>query len=147
MFIIIILGCVVPSFLHRAFARCTLAGDTKHHVQFLRKILENRSQNLQVTNRKFDAFFSKKSQKKVDGPVKTGCVAKRKRVIIVKFDTVSKMHLFTQSCILASYRASGASKPRFIYTSLPRVIPRITTKRRVLKIVKKKIESAQQENI
>ena len=64
MFIIIILGCVVPSFLHRAFARCTLAGDTKHHVQFLRKILENRSQNLQVTNRKFDAFFSKKSQKK-----------------------------------------------------------------------------------
>ena len=133
---------MVPSFLHRAFARCTLAADTQHHIKFLRKILEHRNQNLKVTEKKIDAFFSKKLEKKVNDQVNSGRVRKNKNGISVKFDTVSKMQSFTQSCILTSYRASGASRPRIIYTSLKRVIPRITTKRRVLRMVKKIIESA-----
>ena len=127
----------MPSFLHRVFARCTQAGDTKHHVQFLRKILNHRNQNMGVINRKIDAFFTKRSRSKNHiTPVKVG---KSRRTVNVKFDAVSRMHLFSRSCILESYRASGAARPRIVFSSLPRVMSRISTKRKVLGMVKKRL--------
>ena len=128
----------MPSFLHRVFARCTLAADMEHHVRFLRNILENKNQNMNVINRKIDNFFTKRSCSKVL-KISTARVVKNSRTINVKFDGVSKMHLFTQSCLLTSYKASGTAKPRIVFSSLPRVIARISTKRKVLGMVKKRI--------
>ena len=58
----------------------------------------------------------------------------------IKFDLVSKLHLFTRTCILASYKAAGVLKPRIIYSSLPKVMSRFYTKRSVLGKVRKKME-------
>ena len=136
-------GCVVPSFLHRVFARCTDSKDVDHHVQFLRKILKNRNQNTKVIAGKFDTFFSKRL--KVKDCISLGAMGTTRsgRSINVKFDGVSKMHLFSRSCIIAGYKASGTAKPRIIFSSLPRVVSRISTKRKVLAIVKKRIVSGQ----
>ena len=131
---------MVPSFLHRVFARCTDPADMKHHIRFLRKVLDSRNQNMLVINRKFDTFFTKRTtanpRVRAISHQKAG---KNKRSIIVKFDGVSKMHLFTQSCILTSYKASGIVKPRILYSSLPKMIAKIVTKRRVLAMVKEKL--------
>ena len=94
-----------------------------------------------VTKNKIDAFFNKRKK------VQTGRVdkirnAKIRSAIIVKFDQVSKMHLLSQFCILASYKASGAAKPRIVYTSLPKILSRFSTKRKVLKMVKRRMIAA-----
>ena len=119
-------GCVVPSFLHRAHKRCTLLGDTYHHVQFLRTILEHRQQNMQVVKSKMKAYFCKQRRlRKLSRPKR---LKNPGRVISIKFDLVSKLHLFTRTCILASYKAAGVLKPRIIYSSLPKVMSRFYTK-------------------
>ena len=132
----------MPSFLHRVFARCTDSKDVDHHVQFLRKILKNRNQNTKVIAGKFDTFFSNRLE--VKDCKSLGVKSNRPgRSVNVKFDGVSKLHLFSQSCIVAGYKASGTAKPRIIFSSLPRVVSRISTKRKVLAIVKKRIVSGQ----
>merc|ERR1712142_1193419 len=129
-------GCVVPSFLHRVFSRCTKNGDIKHHVQFLRRILKHRSQNMKCMEVRFRAFFAKKHGFKRMSSERTK-IDQVKMSAIVKFDSASMLHLFTRKCILSSYKASGSAKPRFILSNLPRVMSRITTKRKVLSMIRK----------
>ena len=129
----------MPSFLHRVFTRCTMPQDAKHHIQFLKTILKHRNQNMKVVEGKFESYFSKRRQPRTRAKAaRTRAKAARTRSILnLKFDAVSKMHLFTQKCILSSYKASSTAKPRIVYSSLPRVMSRISTKRKVLSIVKK----------
>jgi hypothetical protein len=91
---------------------------------------------MQAVKGKFKSFYSKHYQR--------DCLAKsrpesRRRVTSVKFDLVSKMHLYSQSCIVSSYKAAGKPKPRIVYSSLPKVMSRVYTKRSVLRKVKTKI--------
>ena len=122
----------MPSFLHRVFTRCTMPQDVKHHIQFLKTILKHRNQNMKVIEGKFETFFTKRHQ-----PRTRAKAARTRSILNLKFDAVSKMHLFTQKCILSSYKSSSTAKPRIVYSSLPRVMSRISTKRKVLSIVKK----------
>ena len=92
---------------------------------------------MKVINRKFDSFFIKRRAKVLGESSKV--VDRSGRVVTVKFDTVSKVHLFSKSCILASYKASGFSKPRVVYSSLPKVMAKVSTKRSVLGRVKRRI--------
>lgn len=124
----------MPSFLHRVFSRCTMLQDVQHHIQFLRKILQHRNQNEKVIGGKFETFFAKKSRAKPRTLAKAGTT---RGILNLKFDGVTKMHLFTQRCILRSYKASSTAKPRIIFSSLPRVMARISSKRKVLATVKK----------
>ena len=103
----------------------------EHHVRFLRKVLDSRNQNMLVINRKFDTFFTKRAT----ANPRVRAISHQK----AGKNKQSKMHLFTQSCILTSYKASGIVKPRILYSSLPKMIAKIVTKRRVLAMVKEKL--------
>ena len=105
----------------------------KHHIQFLKAILENRNQNMAVIHNKFDAFFSK-----LRGSVNSNSEGAPaiSSVVSVKFDIVSKVHMFTRPCITESYKACGMPCPNFVYSSLPKVMEKISTKRSVVGKVK-----------
>ena len=60
----------------------------------------------------------------------------RKIGTCIKFDRVSMMHLYSRSCLLSSYKAAGVHRPRFIYTSMPKLISRFYTKRSVLRKIR-----------
>ena len=126
----------MPSFLHRVFSRCTKNRDIDHHVQFLRRILKDRCQNMKCIEVRFRAFFNKKHEFKRMS-LERAKSDEVKMSTIIKFDSVSMLHLFTRKCILSSYKASGSAKPRFILSNLPRVMSRITTKRKVLSMIRK----------
>ena len=111
-------------------------GDIRHHMQFLKSVLEHRNQNMTVVHNKFDAFTLR--QRKTAGKAKKKAPAD-KRIVNIKFDTVSKLHLFTRSCITASYKAAGLTCPRVVYSSLPKVISKFSTKRSVVGKVKERI--------
>ena len=70
-------------------------------------------------------------------------VATRKQVTSVKFDMISKMHLYSRSCIVSSYKAAGKQLPRIVYSSLPRIMSKVYTKRSVLGKVKKRLGIAE----
>ena len=63
-----------------------------------------------------------------------------RRVVSIKFDLVSKMHRFSRSCIVESYKAAGVSRPRMVYSSLPKVMGKLYTKRSVLSKVRNVIK-------
>ena len=57
----------------------------------------------------------------------------------VKFDAVSKLHLFTTTCIEDAFRLIGETPPRTVFSSLPKLSSKISTKRSVLGLVRSKI--------
>ena len=117
-------------------------GDTQHHVRFLKKVLGHRNQNMQVVKSKFESFFAKRRNARSQHVHAQG-QSKSRRVVSVKFDLVSKVHLYSRSCILASYKAAGVPGPRLVYSSLPKVMSRIYTKRSVIRKVKKRLTNTQ----
>ena len=129
------LGCVLPSFLHRVQKRFTLLGDTCHHLQLLKQVLHHRNQNMTVIHSKIKKFYSKMQEGQV---IKLGSDS-RKKVTSIKFDSVSKMHFFTRSCILTSYKAAGRPSPRIVFSSLPKIMSRFYTKRSVIRKVKTQV--------
>ena len=62
-----------------------------------------------------------------------------KKVTSIKFDRISKMHMFTKNCLVSSYKAAGRLRPRIVHSSLPKVMSRFYTKRAVLRKVKSKV--------
>merc|ERR1712129_393921 len=116
----------------------TLQGDTRHHLQILKQILRSRSQNMVAVESKIQKYYSKNKHGKV---VKTKSMA-RKQVISIKFDQVSKMHLFTKTCLVSSYKAAGRPRPRIVYSSLPKVMARLYTKRAVLRKVRAEFDNS-----
>ena len=117
-------------------------GDMEHHLQFLKTVLSHRNQNMKVVKNKIDKFFKNRRAKKRINELKM--FTNERRVMSVKFDAVSKSHLFSRSCILASYKASGVPKPSLVYSSLPKIMDRISTKRSVLRKVKERINLSKQ---
>ena len=94
-----------------------------------------------VVNSKIERFFTKRrlGRKQLVKPK----VLSRKQVTSVKFDIVSKMHLYSRSCIVSSYKAAGRKLPRIVYSSLPKVLSKVYTKHSVLGKVKKKLGIAE----
>ena len=86
---------------------------------------------------KIQKFYSKLHGGKV---VKTKSKS-LKQVLSIKFDQVSKMHLFSKTCLVSSYKAAGRPRPQIVYSSLPKVMRRLYTKRAVLGKVRSKIMS------
>ena len=124
-----ILGCVVPSFLHRAHKRFTLLGDTYHHVELLRTVLQYRKQDMNVIDSKIKNFYNNRRKSRSDSVKR---LVNTRRVVSIKYDSVSHMHLFTRRCILKSYKAAGVSSPKIVHSSLPKVMSKLYTKRSVL---------------
>merc|ERR1719450_1936577 len=122
-------GCVVPSFLHRVRERCSLSGDRIHHLENLKLVLKHRNQNMRAINARIKRFYSRQNAGRITK------LNRGSRITRIKFDAVSKMHQYSKSCLLASYRAAGLT-PRFVYTSLPRVLSKFYSKRAVVKKVK-----------
>ena len=116
-----------------------MLGDTHHHVQFMKKVLEHKNQNQRIIKSKFDSFFDKRRIAKFQ-KINRKTILKTSRVTSVKFYRVSKMHLFTCSCIISSYKVAGVHRPRLVYSSLPKVMSRVYTKRSVLRRVRKRLE-------
>ena len=54
-----ILGCIVPSYLHRIYDRCSTTGEVNHHIKCMRTILKNRSQDMDVVQKKSKRFYMK----------------------------------------------------------------------------------------
>ena len=90
---------------------------------------------------KFERFFAKRrlGRKQLVKPR----VERRKQVTSVKFDMVSKMHLHSRLCIVSSYKAAGRQLPRIVYSSLPKVMSKVYTKRSVIGKVQKKMGIAE----
>ena len=133
----LLLGCVVPSFLHRAHKRCTLLSDTYHHVELLKTVLKNRKQDMKVIDSKIKMFYNNRRNSK---PASVKRLVNTKRVVSVKYDSVSSMHLFTRTCIMKSYKAAGVKSPRIVHSSLPKVMTKLYSKRSVLTQVKKSMQ-------
>jgi hypothetical protein len=91
---------------------------------------------MQAVKGKFKRFYSRRHQRSY---LTQSRPRSRTHVTSIKFDLVSKMHLYSQSCIVSSYKAAGKPKPRIVYSSLPKVMSRVYTKRSVLRKVKTKI--------
>ena len=127
-------GSVVPSFLHRAHHRCTDQRDRDHHSAFLHNVLRHRNQNMEVIKQKFKVFM-RKLRKPQSRKASTSRLP-HSRVLSLKFDLTSGLHLFTRSCVLSAYKSAGITRPRLIYSSLPKVMSRIITKRSLLRKVK-----------
>ena len=72
----------------------------------MKKVLEHKNQNQRIIKSKFDSFFDKRRIAKFQ-KINRKTILKTSRVTSVKFDRVSKMHLFTRSCIISSYKAAG----------------------------------------
>ena len=87
---------------------------------------------MQVIDSKIKEFYKKSK------PVKRLRV--RRRLVVIKYDSVSKMHLFTRSVILKSYKAAGAISPRIVHSSLPKIMSKFYTKRSVLSKVRNSME-------
>ena len=134
--IYIVLGCVVPSFLHRAHKRCTLLGDTYHHVELLRTVLKYRKQDMNVIDSKIKNFYTNRRKSR---PASVKRLVNTRRVVGIKYDSVSNMHLFTRKCILKSYKSAGVSCPRIVHSSLPKVMSKLYTKRSVLSQVRSRV--------
>jgi hypothetical protein len=66
---------------------------------------------MKVVKNKIDAFFAtrRKGKRQRKAPKIEDKLGK---VTSLTFDTVSKLHIFSRSCILRSYKASGVRKPR-----------------------------------
>ena len=127
------MGCIVPSFLHRVYSRCTRAEDISHHIQFLKTVLEHRAQNMNDIHVKLAEFYAKrKSSNSTGNVVKT----EYRTVTSVTFDAVSKIHMLTKQCIFETYKLAGIQCPRIVYTSLPKLGTKVSTKRSVLGKVK-----------
>ena len=86
---------------------------------------------MRAINARIKRFYSRQNAGRIT-KVNRGS---RKLITRIKFDAVSKMHQYSKSCLLASYRAAGLT-PRFVYTSLPRVLSKFYSKRTVVKKVK-----------
>ena len=83
---------------------------------------------------KIKKFFTRKHSGKLSKH-KSGL---ENRVSSIKFDLVSKMHQYSKSCLLASYKAAGRPVPRLVYSSLPKVMTRFYSKCSVIRKIKSK---------
>ena len=131
---ICILGSIVPSFLHRVQRRCTDQRDKKHHASFLLRILEHRNQNMKVIKHKFDNFMVK--LRKVSSSARLPRGRHPHSLVNLKFDGASKFHALTRSCILRSYKNINKPMPRLVYSSLPKIMSSLVTKRSLLRKIK-----------
>ena len=100
---------------------------------------------MNVIQNKFDAFFSKLRKTSRDNSDDASAsnnsdnANANRSVVSVKFDAVSNIHLFTRTCITESYKACGMPCPRLVYSSLPKVMEKFSTKRSVVGKVKERI--------
>ena len=123
----------MPSFLHRVYNRCTHQEDISHHIQFLKNILQHRDQNMTIIHRKIKHFHE---ERKLEVLVPCNSNTDYRSVVSITYDTVSKVHNYTQECISKAYKVSGEQCPRIVHSSLPKLGNRISTKRTVLGKVK-----------
>lgn len=84
---------------------------------------------------KLKKFYTKKR----GGRVFKAETVKMKQVTSIKFDLVSKIHLYSQSCLVSSYKAAGRPSPRIVYSSLPKVMARFYSKRSVIRKVRNEV--------
>ena len=126
-------GCVVPSFLHRVYNRCTHQEDISHHIQFLKNILQYRDQNMPIIHSKIRHFHAARKQGAL---VPRSSKPNYRTVVSVTYDNVSKVHKYSQECISQAYNVIGEPCPRIVHSSLPKLGSRISTKRCVLGKVK-----------
>ena len=132
---IVLSGCVVPSFLHRVYNRCTEQGDRSHHIQLMKNVLKHRSQNMTVILNKFEKFHASRHR----SHVRSKEPFDKQSVTSITFDAVSKVHLYTENCIKASYKHVGQQVPHMVFTSFPKMVSRLSSKRTVLGQVKEEI--------
>ena len=104
-----------------------------HHRRLLKHVLRHKNQNMQAVGGRARSYFARLHAGKI---IKKEPV---RRVTCIRFDGVSRMHQYSRTCIVASYKAAGLRGPRVVYTSLPRVMSRFYSKRTVLKKVKAKL--------
>jgi len=90
---------VVPVSLHRIHTRNTFQADIHNHLSFMHKILQSRLQNPKEVKRKSRKFFAKK----VSTSRSRGCSkVDFKDCCIVKFDKVTRRHVFLRSLLRRS---------------------------------------------
>ena len=59
-----------------------------------------------------------------------------RRLVKLRFDAVSKIHVFTRSCVLQSYKRVNRTHPLIVYYSTGKVISSLITKRALLQKVR-----------
>ena len=124
-------GCIVPSFLNRVVRRCTDRPDRQHHIKFLDRMLRHRNQNMTDIKNKFHSFFVK-----IKNPRSITVKRDYRHCIKITFDTTSGIHRLTRSSLLEAYKKLGRKRPLIVYSSLPKVLSHIITKRKLLKRIK-----------
>ena len=117
--------------MHRVYNRCTENEDINHHTQFLKNVLDHRAQNKNVICGKFSSFHAKRKNPERFLRRKSNRIATS-----VTFDAVSKIHLFTRSCMTRSYSHIGLDSPPEVYSSFPKSGSKVSTKRSILGKVK-----------
>ena len=124
-------GCIVPSFLNRVVRRCTDRPDRQHHIKFLDRMLRHRNQNMTDIKNKFHCFFVK-----MKNPRSITMKRDYRQCIKITFDATSGIHKLTRSSLLEAYKRLGRRRPLIVYSSLPKVLSHIITKRKLLKRIK-----------
>ena len=122
----------MPSFMHRVYSRCTENDDRNHHTQFMKKVLEHRSQDMSKILDRFEDFHVKRRRSLAGQKRSSDFVF----ATPVTYDELSKVNLFTKRCIISSYEQVGLESPPIVYSSFPKLGSRISTKRSVLGKVK-----------
>ena len=126
------LGCIVPSFMHRVYSRCTDHTDRNFHSRFIKRVLEHRSQDMALINGRFADFHVRRKRSLTVSRKSPSFVF----ATSVTFDEVSKVHLFTKRCIIRSYEHVRLDSPPIVFSSFPKLGTKISTKRTVFGKVK-----------
>ena len=106
-------------------------------MELLKTVLKNRKQDMKVIDSKIKMFYNNRRKPK---PALVKRLVNTRRVVSVKYDSVSNMHLFTRTSIMKSYKAAGVKSPRIVHSSLPKVMTKLYSKRSVLTQVKKSMQ-------
>ena len=119
------------NFLHRIHKRCTDSDEINHHMHFMLSIMSCRDQNMDEVMRKFNKFKLPK--------VKNLNVEKQGTRLLLKHDGVSSSHKFSYYCLKVAFESIGLSTPNIVFTSLPKIMAGVSTKRDVIGQVKRNI--------
>ena len=121
---------IVPISLHRIHTRNTLQADIHNHLHFMHKLLQSRLQNPAEVKRKTRNYFLKRS-----GTTKSRVQKKNdfKDCCIVKFDRVTRRHIFLSSLLRRSF-----VKLRLMHKSGRSIGSLLCPKRKVIGMLSKK---------
>ena len=134
--------------MHRVYNRCTQPEDISHHIGFLKNVLRHRSQDMTWVKDKIEGLHAKRRRRATSSTsspdhkstLRSDHKSDHVSVTSVTFDAVSKVHQFTRQCLIESFKKASFDDPRVVYSSLPKLGSRISTKRSILGTVKSVIK-------